>query len=154
MRKLISLSLILLALFFSLSISSFAFAKEFQKHELTGNIGEASVRLLWHDSRHLSGYMSSPIVDYGEYTWTFSEDFKSIKVHTEISGAKVSYTLKLEGKVYHGLAPSAFGMGQEVKFELYPGKITGIFGADEVSITIDPSLAKGEIPQLDWIFEK
>lgn len=127
---------------------------DFRRHELDGKFGASTIELTWSEPLRLRGSMSGGGIRHADCSWVFSEDSNSIKVTTTIAGISSSYLIKLEGKVYHGLAPSGFGVGQDVKLSISPDKITGRVGLDKIDIGIDPPLKKGEIPELDWIFEE
>jgi hypothetical protein len=141
---------IVLCLFSTLGLAS----NEFQQHELEGIIGESTVKLKWSEPHHLEGSLSGGTIKHADYSWTFSKDFSSIKVTTTIGRISSSYILKREDNIFRGVAPSAFGMGQDVEIHLYPNKVIGKVALDKVDIEIDPPLKKGEIPQVDWIFEQ
>jgi len=127
---------------------------DFQRHELEGKFGASVLKLSWSEPRRLEGAVEGGGIRHADCSWTFSEDFNSIKVTTKVAGISSSYLLKREGNAYRGVSPSAFGMGQPVKVCIYPDKITGRVGLDKLDITIEPSLESGEIPNLDWIFEE
>jgi hypothetical protein len=128
---------------------------EFQQHEVEGKFGDSSIKLIWSSPYNLKGSLSSAKVKEAEHSWKFSEDFNSIEITTIFAGIRSSYTLELgEGNLYRGVAPSAFGMGQEIELHLYPDKMTGTISLDKIELKINPLLKEKEIPNLDWIFEQ
>jgi hypothetical protein len=171
-HRLIVVSLVVLSLAFSSLASGQSYADEgefkWESHEVIGSsrtpVGRLNWHLAWKEPHLLEGTVQHEITAFFLSmkptclcTWRFTEDFSKLWITAEVPMANKCELVRMDkAMTYEGVWETGFPMGKyEMSLIIYPDRIEGSGGGQELFLQIIPPLSPEEVPPgLRFIFEE